>query len=172
MSKKGYNLRLVNFGCRWVWWLLVGVTTAWLLWMTLRPDRHFNPNQINLIPMAEHSEALICLIYHTCFSARRSLWFLLIDVVGNVAVFIPLGFGLAGALPQADFRQNIGRAALGGFSLSLVIELSQLAIPSRTTDVDDLIFNTIGATLGAVIFVLLLQTTGNKLIRRKATGDS
>lgn len=165
-------MRPINFGYRWVWWLLVGVTTAWLLWMTLHSNIYPNPIEINLIPMARHSEALICLINHTCLSARRSLWFLLIDVVGNIAVFIPLGFGLTGALPQASFRQSIGRAALGGFSLSLVIELSQLAIPSRTTDVDDLIFNTLGATIGAVIFVLLLQATGSKLIGRKAASDS
>lgn len=122
--------------------------------------------------MAEHSEALICLIRQTCLSARRSLWFLLIDVVGNITVFVPLGFGLAGALHQADFRQSIGRAAVGGFGLSLLIELSQFALPSRTTDVDDLIFNTLGATVGAIFFVLLFQARGNKLTGRKAAGDS
>jgi len=162
----------MNFSSRWFWWLLVGVTASWLLGMTLRPDRHFNPDQINLIPMAEHSEALACLINHTCLSPRLALWFLLIDVVGNIVVFVPLGFGLAGVLHQANFRQTIGLAALGGFGLSLLIELGQLAIPSRTTDVDDLIFNTLGTTVGAVIYVLLLQAAGGKLMGRKAASDS
>jgi glycopeptide antibiotics resistance protein len=162
----------LNFSSRWFWWLLVGVTASWLLGMTLRPDRHFNPDQVNLIPMAEHSEALACLINNTCLSPRRALWFLLIDVVGNIVVFVPLGFGLAGVLHQTNSRQTIGLAALGGFGLSLLIELGQLAIPTRTTDVDDLIFNTLGTSLGAVLFVLLLRAAGNKLAGRKAAGDS
>jgi glycopeptide antibiotics resistance protein len=162
----------MNFSFRWLWWLFVGVITSWLLGMTLRPDRHFNPDQLNLIPMAEHSEALACLINNTCLSPRRALWFLLIDVVGNIVVFVPLGFGLAGVFHQTNFRQTIGLVALGGFGLSLLIELGQLAIPTRTTDVDDLIFNTLGASMGAVIFVLLRRATGSKLAGRKAVGDS
>lgn len=165
-------MRSLNFSSRWLWWLLVGVTASWLLGMTLRPDRHFNPDQINLIPLAEHSEALACLINGTCLSPHQALWFLLIDVVGNIAVFVPLGIGLAGALHQTRLRQTIGLAALGGFGLSLLIELSQLTIPSRTTDVDDLIFNTLGASIGAIIFVLLLRAGGSKVAGHKAAGDS
>lgn len=122
--------------------------------------------------MSEHSEALTCLINDTCFSPRRALWFLLIDVVGNVIVFVPLGLGLAGVLHQTNLRQTIRLAALGGFGLSLLIELSQLVIPSRTTDVDDLIFNTLGASIGAVIFALLWRAGGSKLAGRKAAGDT
>jgi glycopeptide antibiotics resistance protein len=120
--------------------------------------------------MAEHGWALTCLIQSSCVSPRRALWFLLIDVVGNIVVFIPLGFGLAGALPQTNLRQTIRLAALGGFGLSLLIELGQLTIPSRTTDVDDLIFNTLGAAIGALGFALLRQAGGSKLT--KAAGDS
>jgi glycopeptide antibiotics resistance protein len=80
---------------------------------------------------------------------------LLIDVVGNTLVFMPLGFGLAGALHRGNAWQTIYRAALGGFLVSLAIELLQLAIPSRATDVDDLIFNSLGALLGALLFYTL-----------------
>jgi glycopeptide antibiotics resistance protein len=79
-------------------------------------------------------------------------------VVGNIVVFVPLGFGLAGALYQTNLRQTIGLAALGGFFLSLLIELGQLLIPTRSTDIDDLFFNTLGATLGALCFAFLLHT--------------
>jgi len=155
-------LRLLNFS-RWGWWLLVGTTASWLLWMTLRPDGYFNPKQVNLIPMGEHGWALTCLIKDSCVSPRRALWFLLIDVIGNVVVFMPLGFGLAGALHQANLPQTIRLAALGGFGLSFLIELSQLTIPSRTTDVDDLIFNTLGATLGALLFAIFAQVDKHKV---------
>ena len=162
---------IINFNSRWKWWLLIGLTTAWLLWLTLRPDRYFNPNQLNLIPLAEHGGALSCLIHNNCFSSRRAFWFLLIDVIGNMVVFMPLGFGLAGALRQATWPQTLRLAAMGGFGLSLTIELFQLTIPSRTTDIDDLIFNTLGAVIGALVFILLLPANVNKLTKRKAAGD-
>lgn len=133
------------------WWALLIVITLWLLWMTLRPDR--TPNSINLIPFAENGRALVCLLNNACMAQRRSFWFLLINVLGNTLVFVPFGLALAGILHQGLATQMIRRAALGGFLLSLTIELTQLAIPSRATDVDDLIFNTLGATIGALLFV-------------------
>jgi glycopeptide antibiotics resistance protein len=131
--------------------MLLILTTLWLLWMTLRPDR--TPNGINLTPFAEHSRALACLIDSDCITQRRSFWFLLINVLGNTLVFVPFGLALAGVLHRDRTAQTIRRAALGGFLLSLTIELAQLIIPSRATDVDDLIFNTLGATIGALLFV-------------------
>ena len=96
---------------RWGWWLLTLASLGWLLWMTLRPDS--TPNQINLIPMAEHGQAVACLISGECAS-RRVWWFLLIDVLGNVLVFVPLGIGLAGILYSDNPRQRFaGQPCLG-----------------------------------------------------------
>ncbi len=138
------------------WWLLVAVVVAWLLWLTLRPDS--TSNTINLVPLAEHGSALACLVNSGCFFQRQAFWFLLIDVAGNTLVMIPAGFGLAGALHRANPWQTIRRIALAGFLLSLVIESIQLAIPSRATDVDDLIFNSLGAVLGALLFLIFYTT--------------
>jgi VanZ family protein len=171
LCSEGKKLPFINFNARWGWWLLVGATTSWLLWVTLRPDGYFSPKPVNLIPMAEHGWALACLIKNSCLSQRRALWFLLIDVVGNIVVFVPLGFGLAGALRQAKLGPTIWLAGLAGFTLSLIIELTQLIVPSRSTDIDDLIFNTLGALIGAVGFALL-QAGPNKLADPEATGDS
>lgn len=139
---------------RWGWWLLTIVSLGWLLWMTLRPDGGLN--QTNLIPMAEHGRALACLISGECASPRV-WWFLLIDVLGNILVFIPLGIGLAGIFYGDNPWQTFRRAVLGGFLVSLTIELAQLSIPSRATDIDDLIFNTLGTTLGAIMFITVQQ---------------
>lgn len=159
-------MRLPNFSSAWVWWLLIGLTTVWLLAVTLRPDRVIPTNDLNLTPMAEHGGALACLVKSSCLFQRRAFRFLLIDVVGNIIVFMPLGFGLVGAFQPANLRQTLWLAALAGFSLSLLIELIQLTIPSRTTDVDDLIFNTLGAILGALCFVWLKAASSKAAGRR------
>jgi glycopeptide antibiotics resistance protein len=91
------------------------------------------------------------------------LWFLLVDVLGNIIVFIPLGLGLAGILSQTNPRQTMCRTALGGFLFSLTIELTQLTIPTRATDIDDLIFNTLGVTLGALLFIRLYRSKSSIL---------
>lgn len=71
----------------------------------------------------------------------------------NVLLFFPLGLLLP--LIWSRFK-NFGVTALYGFLLSLFIECSQL-FTLRSSDIDDLIANTLGAVLGyfiAKIFVL------------------
>lgn len=70
----------------------------------------------------------------------------------NVALFVPLGVLLAGPA-----RRAWPTATIGGFALSLLIELTQLTgvwfvypCAYRHFDVDDILFNTIGAGLGAL----------------------
>lgn len=153
---------------RWGWWFLIALITLWLLSMTLsalRPVRYFD--HINLIPFSALSRAFGCLLDRSCPFQRRAFVFLLINVLGNIVVFIPLGVSLAGALHQHNCWQTIRRGTMGGFILSLVIELMQLAIPTRATDVDDLIFNTLGATLGVLFFLLLSRSVGNPTTDRK-----
>lgn len=135
---------------RWGWWLLTITSMVWLLWMTLSPDN--TPNHINLVPLAEHGRALACLMSGECVP-RPVLWFLFIDVLGNIVVFIPLGIGLAGIFCGNNLRQMLHRTIMLGFLMSLTIELAQLTIPSRATDVDDLIFNTLGTLLGAFVVI-------------------
>lgn len=62
----------------------------------------------------------------------------------NVVLFLPAGF----LLPLLWERcRGLKETALGGFLLSLAIECSQL-FSYRTTDVNDLFTNTLGAVLG------------------------
>jgi glycopeptide antibiotics resistance protein len=60
-------------------------------------------------------------------------------VVGNVLVFAVLGWLLA--------RRRLPAVALA-CALSVSIEIAQLWIPGRTTSVDDVLLNTLGAWLG------------------------
>jgi glycopeptide antibiotics resistance protein len=133
------------------WAIVAGLTAGWLLWMTLRPD--LSVNGINLIPFREHSRALTCLFDAGCTHRAESLRFVGVNIIGNVAVFVPLGLALAGLWPGSPARRALGRAILGGGSLSMSIELLQLLIPSRATDIDDVIFNSTGALLGGLLYL-------------------
>lgn len=73
----------------------------------------------------------------------------LINVAGNVAVFIPLGF----ALPVLFERiHSFGQVVILSFSISLLAETMQLVLRVGCFDVDDLLLNTIGGCIGYVIY--------------------
>lgn len=67
----------------------------------------------------------------------------LFEYAGNTAFFIPFGmlvFGLCRSLP---------RTTAWGFGLSLALEFVQYSFALGRTDIDDLLFNTLGAFIGA-----------------------
>jgi hypothetical protein len=80
--------------------------------------------------------------------AKGRLWCVLCDegsaadAIGNTLLFVPFGFvlGLRGV--------GGGRTVPSAAALSVIVELSQFAIPGRDPNVGDVIFNTAGATLG------------------------
>ena len=73
----------------------------------------------------------------------------LINVAGNVAVFIPFG----AALPALFERiRGFGQVLILSFATSLAAETMQLVLKVGCFDVDDLLLNTIGGCLGYVIY--------------------
>jgi glycopeptide antibiotics resistance protein len=139
-------------------WAAAAIIALWLLSMTLVPGAA--TNEINLIPFSQKIPALRCLLTVCNWQASAGR-FLFIDVLGNIVVFTPLGAALALALwPSRPPRRRPSfgwplRAGLLSGLFSLGIELAQLAVPGRATDVDDVILNTAGAWLGAVLVWLL-----------------
>ncbi|MDL2324482.1 VanZ family protein [Ruminococcaceae bacterium OttesenSCG-928-A16] len=101
------------------------VTGAGTLFDILRRGIEINPQQLNLIPF-----------YYTPFGNAGHFL--------NAVMFVPFGFLLPLLWPRLN---KIGYAVLYGFGFSMVIELSQL-LNVRTTDVDDLLMNTLGALVG------------------------
>jgi hypothetical protein len=77
---------------------------------------------------------------------------LFLYVLGNVALFVPLGLFLHLAL-----RRSVAVTVLLGALASLGVEILQLPIWSRSSDVDDLILNTAGAAAGAALAWLVLR---------------
>lgn len=149
-------------------WLAVLAVTAWLLSLTLREIGgglrvgniriRASKTELNLRPFAYKAQSFRNLSSPVRAIRRSAQGYLFIDALGNVAVFIPFGAAVATAtLVGARSRRRSGfwrwwlRVSLAGLALSLIIELGQLAIPGRVTDIDDVILNTLGTAFGALI---------------------
>lgn len=76
---------------------------------------------------------------------------LLLNVLGNVAMFIPTGVILPLLYRKLD---RLWKVVGAGALLSLVIEILQLPFFGRTTDADDLVQNTCGVLIGYGICAL------------------
>ena len=76
----------------------------------------------------------------------------------NTVMFIPFGFLLPFLFPE---KRKWTTVIAAGFWFSLLIELSQL-ISFRATDVDDLIMNTLGATIGFIAYRIIAKCANVK----------
>ena len=117
-----------------------GIGTIWDLITYGKLD-----NSINLIP----------------FSSEGAMTYIL-----NIIMFMPLGFLLP--LIWENFR-NAKKVVLMGFLMSLAIEICQL-FNIRTTDIDDLLMNTLGALVGYCcwkVFSLIFRNAGTKCVEMK-----
>lgn len=103
-------------------------------------------SKINLIPG---------MIFYDSFK----LWHLgntryfVISLLGNIIMFMPFGF----FTPLLWNKKNLKDSLLAGFLASLTVEICQLPQAGRTSDVDDLILNTLGAFLGYLLYKLMLK---------------
>jgi VanZ family protein len=79
-------------------------------------------------------------------------WSYVWDVLRNIAGFMPFGFLLCAYLCiSGKSRRPIVLCILAGFVLSLFVEFVQAYIPQRESGLTDVITNTSGAALGALI---------------------
>jgi glycopeptide antibiotics resistance protein len=101
-------------------------------------------DSVNLIP------GMVLVLSFRAFK-YRDYYFFLINFVGNIIMFMPIGF-----FPPLLWRKknHLLRAIACGFFSSLFIELVQLSL-NRDTDIDDLLLNTLGAFLGYIVFIVL-----------------
>ena len=108
--------------------------------LTLNPnDQASQPRKWLLVPFEDLRNAL---------AGHQSLGLAVIGIVGNVALFVPLGVALRWRFP----RLELGGAAWIGFGTSVVIEALQAVIPgSRWSDTTDVITNVAGALVGAAL---------------------
>jgi glycopeptide antibiotics resistance protein len=76
----------------------------------------------------------------------------LLNLIGNTAMFIPLGIVWPAVFKKLN---NHWKVIAAGFGVSLIIEILQLPFFDRATDIDDLILNTLGFLMGYGIYLLV-----------------
>ena len=77
---------------------------------------------------------------------------ILINVIGNTAMFVPLGIVWPIVFKELDTHTKIIAAGIG---CSLLIEILQLPFFVRVSDIDDLILNSLGYLAGYGIYLLV-----------------
>ena len=97
------------------------------------------PPRINLLPV----------VYLFDYPVFREA---LINLIGNTAMFIPLGIVWPSVFKQLDTHKKVIAAGVG---YSLLIEILQLPFFDRVSDVDDLILNSLGFLIGYGIYLLV-----------------
>ncbi|WP_068784088.1 VanZ family protein [Paenibacillus phocaensis] len=111
----------------------------------------------NLVPFKEITRSLEAMTPHD-----------LVNVFGNILLFIPFGM-LLGIM----FRQKGTRGIetiLYAFGFSLSLECAQLLFAIGQFDVDDLLLNTGGALLGYFMYAMVSAVRGSQTAVR--TGES
>jgi len=152
---RGKGRRSVHIG-----WLTAAVAViGGILLVTLRPDEPLT--SVNLEPLAHHGRALQALVDGR---ADRGVLvrYLVFDLLGNLVLFLPLGLTVAGAVGRWAPVGRLVAAGLVGLALSVAIELVQLGIPGRASDVDDVIFNTVGTLVGAATYAVAVRRRGGR----------
>lgn len=94
------------------------------------------PFRINLIPFVNLFD----------YDNRKDL---LLNVIGNTAMFIPSGIVLPIIYRELN---NFWKVIAAGAMISLCIEIIQLPFSVRASDVDDLILNVLGVAIGYGIY--------------------
>lgn len=120
--------------------LLISYMVLLTYWMLFGFGRHTQPEyRYNLRPMDTIK------IYMNVQYFTIDTW--LINVFGNIGVFIPFGI----LIPLATGRRFLG--ALVTFELGLgTLELLQLLTKRGSLDVDDFLLNTIGFCIGYMLY--------------------
>ncbi len=77
------------------------------------------------------------------------------DIIINFVGFIPFGFVLTATLIKLGgiFKKHSVLVAVSlCLIVSLIIEIAQASLPSRSSEMLDLVLNTLGASMGAITY--------------------
>ena len=124
-------------------WILAGLVLylAVLLALTLMPPYYGTTHRLRLMPFVSIARDI-----------RQGGLPFLINILGNVVAFLPLGVLLPGYTRRL---RSAGAVLLAGALTSTAIETLQLLYTRRIADVDDVLLNTLGAGVGYLCFLLI-----------------
>ena len=133
--------------------LAYGGLMLWLLFWRERsmegvPYLYQLPMHVNFHPLKTIRLYLGLLSAHRPTLVRIAV----VNLLGNVLMFVPLGFLLPGAVPRLRKWYRVLITAAGIVAL---VELMQMLFLVGTCDVDDLILNLIGTALGYGLFAAM-----------------
>ena len=109
-----------------------------------RTDPKTRGYSYNLVPFKEISRFWI-------YREKLGIRAMMLNIVGNIVAFMPCGFFLPIVSRRSKKWYN---TVIISFTFSLFVETIQLISRVGSFDVDDLIYNTIGAALGFALFTL------------------
>jgi hypothetical protein len=75
------------------------------------------------------------------------------DIIINIAGFVPFGFTLSAFLIlNTRLKRSDAIAVLSGLAVSLTIEILQYYLPTRNSDLSDVLTNTLGTCVGVMLW--------------------
>ena len=129
----------------------LAIIIRYIFFPRLFVNGHVAPMYINLTDTSAFKINLVPFINLFEYDSEHDA---LMNILGNIAIFIPTGI----LLPLLDKKlDRLWKVALVGFSIPLVIEFLQLFVVGRVSDIDDLILNTLGIAIGYVIYRAIMR---------------
>ena len=98
---------------------------------------HMSARSLNLEPFKGTA------VYHGRYDYK--------ELVGNILIFVPLGMYISVVVRKF----NLVAAFVAGFTLSLIYETVQYELICGAADVTDVLMNTLGALIGAILYLIL-----------------
>ncbi|MHB8065746.1 MAG: VanZ family protein [Ruminiclostridium sp.] len=142
------NLRDMSKPIKLIFTVLLAVYVLLLVYLTFFSQyygRGIAQRSINIIPFRTITEFL------TSEYNRNSI---ITNIAGNIVAFMPMGF----LLPIVYNRLHTSfRVCLTVLFASILIEVSQYFIGVGASDIDDIILNVLGGTIGYWIYRLFLK---------------
>ncbi len=137
-----------------IWPILFGLYCTVMLWLLFNRTGYVegipytDQMRINLIPFRTIR------LFADLLNHPRFRWDAVVNLGGNVILFIPLGFLLPKVFPKLD---RLGKVLLVTAGIIVVVELAQLFTLLGSCDTDDLILNVIGSAIGYGVYYLTVK---------------
>lgn len=142
---------------RRVWYVLFGFYCALMLWLLFdRPGYtegvpYVQQLKFNLVPFQTITRFLRVLLRG---GSRGTQIHAIINLFGNVIMFIPLGFCLPIVRPRLN---RLWKILLTTAVIITIVELTQLLTLVGSCDTDDLILNVLGSAIGYGLYRLFIR---------------